>query len=446
MAEVYSAMAPDGSCVALKALREHNMYDPEFLLMFVDEANLMAELDHPNVVKVHDASYAETDGFFTMEYVRGATLLQALGAGVRKHGAARRDLAVSVALRAAAGVHHAHGLRNRAGKLRGVVHRDLSMSNILIGFDGSVKVADFGVALASDRELSTGENVIKGKIGYMSPEQCLGKPLDRRSDVFTLGILLYETTLGKRLFGGKSDYERLTRLVNGEVQPPSHVDTEYPKDLEKVVMRALAKEPADRYQTALELLVDLGSVQSGKLSVTTDQLGATMRFLFPDQVAALSEDDSVMCEVHSSVVIEFVAAEPDSDFSLDIEFEPDTQVMERPPEFGRCARGSGDWFSGVRALGTHPPAPLAADDFLLEEANRRLSAGRYKAALGAFSDILERRPGDLSARAGMYMAQAYLARVNGREQVASRYLRMAADIAPAHTAPPVGGAGFGSWA
>jgi len=428
MADVYLVADDNGNTRALKCLREKNAYDPEYVLMFVDEAKLMSELDHPNVVRAVDVSRAETDGFFVMEYVHGATLLRTLSRAIHTRGALRLDLAVSVLLRVAAGLHHAHELCNARGESRSVVHRDLSMANVLIGFDGSVKVADFGVAHASDRELETGENLIKGKVGYMSPEQCLGKPLDRRSDVFALGILLYEATTGTRLFGGKTDYEKLTKLVRGRIAPPTTVDRYYPPQLETVVMRALARDPNDRYASALEFLTALSEVRDGGLATSTAELATMMQALFQ------GED---------------VAPPP----TIEV---PDTQIMAAPPTFApRAARGS---TPEIFALGTLPPVeePIELDaffgsdqvtprtgalrldsaDFLVHEASRRLCAGRYQAAMAGFAEILDHSPGNLTARAGYYVARACQARVGGRGETASRYLRMAVDVAPTHTDAP----------
>jgi serine/threonine-protein kinase len=168
------------------------------------------------------------------------------------------EMAVRILAEAAAGLHAAHELRDENGAPRGVVHRDISPHNILIGTNGAVKLVDFGVAKAVGRvSEATRAGQLKGKFGYMSPEQARGKPIDRRSDLFALGIVLFELTTSRRLFRGESDIETLKLVISSRIPPPTTLDPKYPPELERIVLRALQRDPQARYQTAAELEADL---------------------------------------------------------------------------------------------------------------------------------------------------------------------------------------------
>jgi eukaryotic-like serine/threonine-protein kinase len=167
-------------------------------------------------------------------------------------------MAVRVIAETAAGLHAAHELRDENGSPRGVVHRDISPHNILIGTNGVVKIVDFGVAKAVGRvSEATRAGQLKGKFGYMSPEQARGKPIDRRSDLFALGIVLFELTTSRRLFRGESDIETLKLVISSRIPPPTSFDPKYPPELERIVLRCLQRDPQGRYQTAQELEADL---------------------------------------------------------------------------------------------------------------------------------------------------------------------------------------------
>jgi serine/threonine protein kinase len=280
--------------------------------MFIDEARLMAQLRHPNVVRVGDISRVFTEYFFTMELVYGESLLSTLRKSLELGHALPLAQAVAVVLQAAEGLDYAHRATTSAGLPLDVVHRDVSPANVLIDYDGNVKLADFGVARATNRTVKTGERIIKGKIGYMSPEQALCKPVDPRSDVFALGIVLYEATTSRKLFKGESDYEVLTKIVEGCVPLPSSRRSGYPANLENVVMRALERDPASRYATVRELITALSRVAHDlQLATDPETLATFMRELHAD----LDEDE----------------ARPRWP-ALD-RAATDTEIMMRPPSF-----------------------------------------------------------------------------------------------------------------
>lgn len=255
LARVRGQDGPHG-IVVIKQVLPHLATDPEFLDMFHNEARIAARLDHPNIARVTD--FGELDGspFLAMEYVPGADLRELL-----RRSAERPPLpmnyGVAVVLAVAAGLHHAHEQRAHDGGPLGIVHRDVSPSNVLVSYDGIVKVVDFGIARAAAHTRRTQAGILKGKVGYMSPEQCRSETVDRRSDVFGLGILLYEATTGVRLFYGDNEYAVMNAIVRGEYDPPGDVRPGYPDELARIVRRALEVDPKDRYLTAAAMAEDL---------------------------------------------------------------------------------------------------------------------------------------------------------------------------------------------
>jgi serine/threonine protein kinase len=238
--------------VAVKAMLAELADEPEFVRMFIDEVRLVRSIRHPNVVDVYEVGESRGVMWMSMEWVEGESL-HTIIAEAGKRRAIPPEMAVRIIADVAAGVHAAHELRDSSGVPRAVVHRDISPHNILIGTNGGIKLVDFGVAKALGRvSESTRAGQLKGKFGYMSPEQALGKPVDRRSDLFSLGIVLFELTTSRRLFRGESDVETLKLVISGQVPRPSTVDPSYPPDLERIVLRALEREPRLRYQSAAE--------------------------------------------------------------------------------------------------------------------------------------------------------------------------------------------------
>lgn len=282
MAELYvarhSGLQGFERTVVVKRILPHLTEDPEFIRMFLDEARISASLDHPNIAQVTDIDLADGEYFFAMEYVHGKNLRQFVKAS--------GDLSIGIALRivchTAAGLHHAHEALGPDGRPLGLVHRDVSPSNIMVSFAGAVKLTDFGIAKASERTSRTLEGRIKGKVGYMSPEQCRGdETLDRRSDIFALGILLYEVTTGLRAFYSANDFATMARITRVEYTRPSEIDPDYPAQLERIIERALQKEPEARYQTAEDMRVDLEDYAHGAgVKLTETELSARMAETF----------------------------------------------------------------------------------------------------------------------------------------------------------------------
>lgn len=239
--------------VAVKAMLPELARQSAFRSMFLEEGQLVRSINHENVVQVHDVG--EVDGilYITMEWVEGESLRNIIRAAAGRRPIPA-EIAVQVVSDAAAGLHAAHELRGWDNELRGIVHCDVSPHNVLIGTDGRAKVLDFGVASAMGHLDAQG---IKGKPGYMAPEQARGGTIDRRADVYALGIVLYELTTGKQLVPTRDRDEALQLALNPRIVPPRAVRPEYPPELEEVVLTALQTDPDQRYQTAQEFQIAL---------------------------------------------------------------------------------------------------------------------------------------------------------------------------------------------
>jgi hypothetical protein len=265
MAEVllgWSKDSPGDGLVAIKVMLPQYAADREFLEMFLDEARLAALINHPNVVSVYDLGMEEKRLYLVSEYVRGLStsmlLKRVLDSGARIHP---RNVA-GIIVQACAGLHAAHQTKDTQGRHLGLVHRDVSPQNLLLSLTGDIKVTDFGVARANFRLAETMTNVVKGKMGYMSPEQARGQKVDRRSDIFSLALVSFELLTGQRALFGETDNEiaaALAALATGSFT----VDLERPEippRFRKVIARAMHVDPAQRYATTLEMQADLMSL------------------------------------------------------------------------------------------------------------------------------------------------------------------------------------------
>ena len=285
MAQIYlarqSGLGSFERHVVLKTILRERASDQRFVMMFLDEAKLAATLNHQNVAQVYEVDQADGAYFMAMEYVHGENARAILETTLRRGWTVPLELAVMIISGAAAGLHHAHERRGKNGQPLNIVHRDVSPANIMVGFDGSVKVLDFGIAKAEERATKTVGGTIKGKYGYMSPEQCKGKPIDRRSDIFALGICLYELTTLRRAFKGNDDFETMKRIVSGDVVLPSVAVPGYPRELEAILLTAMANDPNARFQTAQEMIeaLDAFAVKS-KLTGSGTAMGRFMVQLF----------------------------------------------------------------------------------------------------------------------------------------------------------------------
>jgi serine/threonine-protein kinase len=244
--------------LAIKRIFPNLASDESMRNMFLDEARIAASLNHPNIVQVYDLGQVGEYLYIAMEFVDGYDFRTILEKGYNDNNEIPINLAVNVVANAAAGLHFAHTRKDSNDEPMRIVHRDMSPQNILVSTEGHVKVCDFGIAKAEDRIGMTRAGEIKGKIAYMSPEQVRGaEQLDHRSDIFALGIVLYESTTMRRLFRGESDFDTMREVVEGDIAAPRDVRSGYPTDLEKIVFKALERDPDDRFQTAEEMQLAL---------------------------------------------------------------------------------------------------------------------------------------------------------------------------------------------
>jgi serine/threonine protein kinase len=294
MAEIFLARTrgPSGfeKLVVLKKILPKYADKQRFVQLFLEEAKLAASLDHPNIVQVYDIGIADGAYFFTMEYLHGQDVRSILHRAWRTGERFAIEHAVQIARNVAAALHFAHEKPHTDGALLGIVHRDVSPSNVIVTYDGATKLLDFGVAKTTASTVKTRTGALKGKIAYMSPEQARGAPLDRRSDIFALGIMLWEMVTTQRLFKAENDFATLQLIINQAPRPPTSVRPECPPELEQIVLRALAQDPEARYQTAEQLVLELDELaREHKLKQTPNALASALGQLFAPELAAWRE-------------------------------------------------------------------------------------------------------------------------------------------------------------
>ncbi|MBL9104119.1 MAG: serine/threonine protein kinase [Myxococcales bacterium] len=265
MGELYLATAKDPEIEGLEQLVVIKRILPEFaadrdvVTMFMVEARIAARLDHPNVVRVYDTGKADGSLFFTMEYLHGGDLGQLFDAMRKRRAVFPLGNLVTIILGICDGLHFAHDMRRVDGRPMGIVHRDVSPGNVFITFDGEIKLVDFGIAKVLSSTGHTQTGMRKGKIAYMSPEQVKAEPVDRRSDIFAIGILMYELVTLTHLFDGDREFDIMGQIAIGSVPPPSERRPGISPELEDIILRALAVDREQRYETCLELAQDLAN-------------------------------------------------------------------------------------------------------------------------------------------------------------------------------------------
>jgi eukaryotic-like serine/threonine-protein kinase len=254
MAEIWlarvSGMAGFEKLVVIKRLLDKLAIDPEYVEMFLDEARINARLTHSNIVQVLELGQVENKYFMAMEFVPGLSVSQVGKRATKLLGQVPQEVACGIITQACSGLHYAHVKTMPDGSPLNIIHRDVSPQNLILTYEGLVKVLDFGIAKADHRQSQTRTGLVKGKFSYMSPEQCLGHGLDRRSDVFALGIVLFELCTARRLFKRGSTYETYTAITKADVPSPRKLNPAVPEVVEAVILRSLALKPDDRYASA----------------------------------------------------------------------------------------------------------------------------------------------------------------------------------------------------
>jgi serine/threonine-protein kinase len=284
MAEVFRAIHRQSRrTVAIKRILPSVAEDEEFISMFRDEATIASQLDHPNIAKIFDIGRIDTAYYIALEFVSGRDMRTILDNAERRDVQLPLDLILHVMLSLCKGLDYAHRRKDVNGVPMGLVHRDVSPQNVLVSFDGDVKLIDFGIAKAAGKLARTQVGSIKGKFGYMSPEQVRGLPVDQRSDIFSLGICLWEFLTKQRLFHGDNEIVVMERIRNAEVDPPSHIVPTLSPELDQMVMRALAKDADERYTSASDFHADLSAyAHTVGMVVQRDLVADYMRRTFPN--------------------------------------------------------------------------------------------------------------------------------------------------------------------
>jgi len=271
--------------VIIKKIHDHLAREPDFVAMFRDEAQIAARIHHPHVAAIFDLGRVEQSYFIAMEYVHGQNLSDILRKTARLKKRLSWEFAAQLVADAAAGLHAAHELKSDDGSPLSVVHRDVSPQNLILSADGHLKVVDFGVAYAAERVTYTTDGQVKGKAAYMSPEQVEGEQVDRRSDIFALGTVLFEAVCLRRLFKAKTNTATMLKVRAAEVPQLRDFVPNVPPQLDQIVHKALARDPADRFATAQQLEESLQKLlmAEGKM-VNPTSLAQLLDELFHDRL------------------------------------------------------------------------------------------------------------------------------------------------------------------
>ncbi|HEX8820098.1 MAG TPA: serine/threonine-protein kinase, partial [Archangium sp.] len=281
MAELFLAQEPPRpELVVIKRILPYLSEEPEFVQMFLDEARIAAQLHHPNVVQVFELGRIDESIFIAMEFVEGVDLRRILAEETKFSAAVSYAVAARICAQVAAGLDHAHNSKGVDGRPLGLIHRDVSPQNVMVGYDGSVKLVDFGIAKAEALAERSKPGVIKGKFLYLSPEQVMQERLDSRSDIFALGVMLYEVTTGRSPFA-RPTTEAILYAIRFETPSPPHlIRDDYPQELSRIVMKCLTKDRNQRYQRASAVQADLEALlESGTMRQSDDVAEYVARLL-----------------------------------------------------------------------------------------------------------------------------------------------------------------------
>ena len=341
MAEVYAARDTTGVGVrklyAVKRILPHLAEDELFITMLVDEGCLAAHITSPHVVQTYDLARHDDDSLYiVMEFVRGVSLRHLLGLVHKSDARMPVSIATSIVHQIARGLHDAHEARQPTGEPLGIIHRDVSPHNILIGVDGRARITDFGVARALQRRTITSAGQLKGKIGYLAPEQVSGT-VDRRADIFALGIVAWELFTGERLFKAETSNELLNQVRNKEIPSITEVRSDLPKAITAPIDKALSRSPDERHDTALELATELFTAD---VMATTEAFSTYVKELAEEELTRIeqgiesgltrdleprSSENSI---THSTVVSRRFGQEEPNPFAHEFEKDEPTQSLK----------------------------------------------------------------------------------------------------------------------
>ncbi len=368
--------------VAIKVLKNHLANNRKFIEMFIDEARIAARIAHPNVVHIEELGERDGRYFLVMEYVHGSALSEMLMALAQSGRRLKPKTAVALMMRSAAGLHAAHETRDDSGQLLDVIHRDVSPQNILLGARGQVKIIDFGIAKARNRLHVTDAGAgLKGKLRYMAPEQLAGTAVNRRADIYSLGVVLWEMLAMRRLFHGQSDPEVIQRIMKGDMPPPGAF-ADVPFGVDGVVLEALSRDPSRRPETARafrqrlkEALPEAASVEEGELAAMLwavlgkelyararelPGVGATLNNMELDvaperALEMLTEPlEQVMQDAETVVAMSAASSHDDDDAATQV--RDSSSGGDSRPQFAKPKLGAG----GPLASGSLPPGLVSA--------------------------------------------------------------------------------------
>ena len=379
MAEVYLARQAGAAgfekLVCLKRILPHLARDKQFVEMFLNEARLAARLDHPNIVSIFDLGEANGNYFIAMEFIDGPSLRAAAKRALERGERLPIPEIVKVVSMAAAGLHYAHELTDAGGKPLGLVHRDISPDNVLVHRNGAPKVVDFGIAKAASSSSSTRTGTLKGKIAYMPPEQLRGDPLDRRTDVFALGVVLYELLAGQRPWVGDSEVSLIGRIMTEDPPPLSTLRPDAPAGLVAVLDRALAKDREARCASCHDLQADLEALLVSMGRTITQARISDFAKSYADPIAVPDESTGAAMQALEAEMNGTGAVRPVPGRRVPGQpREPRTVVLPAPPARDRrglaygvaaflsvAAIGGGAGYALLMRRGEPPPDPVPVE-------------------------------------------------------------------------------------
>jgi eukaryotic-like serine/threonine-protein kinase len=340
MAEIYIALQhlPDGDdkLVVIKMLRSDLRDNREYVQMFLNEARIASRLMHPNIVQMYDLGYADGNYFIAMEYIHGENVYSIARKCHRMKKRIPLPLSLRIARLTCMGLQYAHTKADVVGRPLNIVHCDISPQNVIVSFDGEVKVLDFGVARAtSSFERKESKKTVKGKLPYMSPEQVLGTPLDARTDVYATGTVLWELVTGRRRYRRAENREIFKDIIEGSAPPPNRWNPEIPGQFEAVILKSLVKNPDARFQTAEQFASALDqAARATGLESTPEDLATLMHELFGEKIEEAAKIDQALAqgEIESLMFGELDAQDPKRDTQATPEIETPLEATGHEPD------------------------------------------------------------------------------------------------------------------